>query len=132
MAPSPSSGRDNALFGLSLKLPSGAERGVLRSRPASHLDTAVSVTRRCSAHREPEAGRILQIRDYELLCASRETILRLEGFSVRSVSSNASFDPCWVRSFDLALVCQSVEAARILPVVRALRKCDPRSGLINV
>src|SRR5260370_41656400 len=58
--------------------------------------------------KEARQTRILAISDYEGLRASREQVLRLDGYQVESVQSTTTFDDAWVRLFDVAILCQSV------------------------
>lgn len=120
------------ISGSSVNLRLFAERPVFRTTPVDWEESTFLFARRRCTQSEPDPVRILQIGDYEPLCASRETILRLQGFSVRTVGSDASFDAGWVRGFDLAIVCQSVEAARLIPMVRALRRCHAGLFVLHI
>src|SRR5947209_8120931 len=76
--------------------------------------------------------RILTISDYEGLRNSREQVLRMQGFYVESVPSRARFDVAWVRSFDIAVFCQSVEHGRAMRIATQLRALHPGIALLRI
>jgi hypothetical protein len=101
---------------------------------------SASTVRYVNGSRIPESGpvrvtrqtRILAISDYEGLRSSREQVLRLEGFHVESASSRAVFEDSWVRSFDIAILCQSVEPDRAVRIAVLLRQANPCIALMRV
>jgi hypothetical protein len=76
--------------------------------------------------------RILTISDYEGLRMSREQVLRLAGFYVEAVSSRAVFENSWITSFDIAVLCQSVEPARAIRIAELLRQANPCIALLRI
>jgi DNA-binding response OmpR family regulator len=67
-------------------------------------------------------ARILSICDDEGLRLSRELLLLNQGYETESVSSNAPLTVSRVRSFDLALICRSVDPQRAIAVIEMLRR----------
>ncbi len=82
--------------------------------------------------RATRQSRILVISDYEGLRSSREQVLRLAGFHVESISSRVIFEDAWVKSFDIAVLCQSVEPERAARIAVLLRKANPCVALLRV
>ena len=82
--------------------------------------------------REAWQTRILAISDYEGLRRSREQVLRLEGFQVESVNSRTLIGIAWVRSFDMAIFCQSVEEARAVRLAELLRRHNSKIMLLRI
>lgn len=76
--------------------------------------------------------RILSISDYDGLRLSREQLLRREGYYVESVLSTACLDVGWVRSFDVGILCQSVEIERAIRLAELLRRYNPSILLLRV
>jgi hypothetical protein len=91
-----------------------------------------NATLAAAVRREASWPRILAISDYEGLRASREQVLRLKGFEVESVSSSADFEAAWVRTFDIAILCQSVEAARATRIAEILHRLNPGIALLRI
>ena len=82
--------------------------------------------------RATRQSRILVISDYEGLRSSREQVLRLEGFHVEAISSRVIFEDLWVKSFDIAVLCQSVEPDRAARIAGLLREANPCIALLRV
>jgi hypothetical protein len=82
--------------------------------------------------REAQRIRILAISDYEGLRASREQVLRIKGFQVESVPSSAVFEDNWVRSFDIAILCQSVDSGRAARIAEILHRLNPGLALLHI
>jgi hypothetical protein len=76
--------------------------------------------------------RILAISDYEGLRISREQVLRLEGFLIESVSSGAVLEDSWMKLFDIAILCQSIESEDAVRIARLLRRANPRIAILRV
>ena len=82
--------------------------------------------------RDAGQTRILAISDYEGLRTSREQVLQLQGFHVESVTSRAVFRESWIRTFDIAVLCQSIEPADAMKIARLLRRANPNIALLRV
>ncbi|KAA6458292.1 hypothetical protein DYQ86_20460 [Acidobacteria bacterium AB60] len=82
--------------------------------------------------RDSSQTRILAVSDYDGLRRSREQVLRLEGFQVESVSSQASFEAAWVRTFDIAVLCQSVEPRDAAKIAKALRLANRGITIVRI
>lgn len=94
-------------------------------------DSRVSVEAKAPP-RSAGQTRIMAISDYEGLRTSREQVLSLEGFLVESVSSSAVFEDSWIKSFDIAVVCQSIEAEDAVRIARLLRRANPCIAILRV
>jgi hypothetical protein len=75
---------------------------------------------------------VLSISDYERLRASLDLLLRRESFRTESVDSSAYFDVFQVRSFQLAIVCQSVPRQRADRIAELLRRYNPHIRIVRV
>lgn len=76
--------------------------------------------------------RILSICDDDGLRASRQLLLVNEGYETESVSSTIARSVLDGRSFDIALICRSVEADRVTDLVQELRRCYPEIHMIGI
>ncbi|HEX3941896.1 MAG TPA: hypothetical protein VHX11_10485 [Acidobacteriaceae bacterium] len=65
---------------------------------------------------------LISICDDDGLRYSRELILRHADYKVVSVSSNATLEQLTSRPFDIAILCQSVEAERAERIVEILKR----------
>jgi hypothetical protein len=70
-------------------------------------------------------ARILSICDDNGLRLSRELLLLKDGYKTESILSNTPLTVARVRSFDLALICRSVDPKRALALVEMLRRYHP-------
>lgn len=68
------------------------------------------------------AAHVLSICDDDGLRLSRELLLLKDGYKTESIQSNANLTVTWVRSFDLALICRSVNRERAIALVERLRR----------
>jgi DNA-binding NarL/FixJ family response regulator len=64
---------------------------------------------------------LISICDDDGLRYSRELILRHADYEVVSVSSNATLEQLTSRPFDIAIICQSVEAGRAEQILEILK-----------
>lgn len=76
--------------------------------------------------------RILSIADDDGIRFSRELVLRQEGYEVESVASNARFDGPWVRSFQITILCHSVESDRAAQIAETLRQRNPSIAVVRM
>lgn len=79
-----------------------------------------------------KAIRILSIADDEGTRFSRELVLRQKGYEVESVKSNARFDGPWVRSFLIAILCQSIDSSRAKAITELLRQRNPSIAVVRI
>ncbi len=105
----------------------------LRSGPALRCFLgSQSASNAVAPKRESRQARILAISDYEGLRTSREQVLRQEGFQVESVTSQTLMGIAWVRSFDIAIFCQSVERVRAVRLADLLRRYNSKIVLLRI
>ena len=71
------------------------------------------------------AFRILSISDDDGIRYSRELLLVNAGYETESVSSDAVLSITRVRSFDVALICRTVDAKRGMALTEMLRRYNP-------
>jgi hypothetical protein len=74
---------------------------------------------------EAHATHVLSICDDDGLRLSRELLLLKDGYKTESIQSNTALSVNRVRSFDLALICRSVNRERAVPLVEMLRRVHP-------
>jgi len=77
-------------------------------------------------------ARILSICDDDGLRLSRELLLLKDGYQTESVQSNTALTVTRVRSFDLALICRSVDPKRALALVEMLRRYHPAIQILCI
>jgi DNA-binding NtrC family response regulator len=73
----------------------------------------------------PAPVRVLSICDDEGLRLSRELLLLRDGYQTESIASSTAITVSGVRSFDLALICRSVDRARAIALIEMLRRYHP-------
>lgn len=78
------------------------------------------------------ATRILIVSDYDGLRSSCERLLRKNGYSVDSMSSHSCLAAPILPKFDIAVLCQSVEFARVNQLRHLLRDRYPGCSLLRV
>lgn len=76
--------------------------------------------------------RILSISDDDGLRYSRELLLVNEGYETESISSNTALTVAYIGSFDIALICRSVEPERALAVADVLRRYNPNIRVLTI
>jgi hypothetical protein len=69
--------------------------------------------------------RILSISDDDGLRLSRELLLINDGYETESIASNMALSVGRARSFDIALICRSVEPERAMILADMLRRYNP-------
>lgn len=76
--------------------------------------------------------RILSICDDDGLRTSRQLVLMNEGYETESVSSNTALSVLDGRSFDIALICRSLDSERATALAQELRRCYPEIHMIAI
>ncbi len=76
--------------------------------------------------------RILSICDDDGLRLSRELLLEKDGYEVQSIASNTALSVSSARSFDLALICRSIEPERALALTDKLRRYHPDIQILSI
>jgi hypothetical protein len=76
--------------------------------------------------------RILSVSDDDGLRLSRELLLARDGYETESVTSNTALSVDRVRSFDIALICRSVEAERAMDLTDMLRQYNPNIRILTI
>jgi len=69
--------------------------------------------------------RILSISDDDGLRYSRELLLAKDGYETESMTSNTALSISRAKSFDIALICRSVDPERALAICSTLRRYNP-------
>src|SRR6059058_267687 len=69
--------------------------------------------------------RILSISDDDGLRYSRELLLAKDGYETESMTSNTALSVSRAKSFDIALICRSVDPERALAICSTLRRYNP-------
>jgi DNA-binding response OmpR family regulator len=69
--------------------------------------------------------RILSISDDDGLRYSRELLLEKDGYETESITSNTALSVSRVRSFDIAVICRSVDPERVMGLTDMLRRYNP-------
>jgi hypothetical protein len=81
---------------------------------------------------EARATHVLSICDDDGLRLSRELLLLKDGYKTESIQSNAALTVSRVRSFDLALICRSINRERAIPLVEMLRRFHPAIQILAI
>ena len=76
--------------------------------------------------------RILSISDDDGLRFSRELVLRNEGYETESITSNHGLSGAHARSFDIALICRSVQPTRAMALSDWLRQYNPEIQIVCI
>lgn len=76
--------------------------------------------------------RILSISDDDGLRFSRELLLENDGYETESIASNTPVSVSRVRSFDVALICRSVDPERALALTDMLRRYHPEIQILCI
>ena len=76
--------------------------------------------------------RILSISDDEGLRFSRELLLSNDGYEIESVPSTTALSHPRTGSFDVALICRSVEAERAAALTDTLRQSNPEIQILCI
>ena len=76
--------------------------------------------------------RILSISDDDGLRYSRELLLLNDGYYAESITSNAALSVTRVRSFDIAIICRSVQAQRAMALIDKLRRYHPEIQIVSI
>jgi hypothetical protein len=79
-----------------------------------------------------ETLRILCVCDDDAIRFLREPVLQDAGYQVKWLPSNAAFEVATVRSFDVAILCQSVAWKRAAHVSALLRRSNPLIRILRV
>jgi DNA-binding NtrC family response regulator len=77
-------------------------------------------------------ARVLSICDDEGLRTSRDFLLRQDGYQTVSMESNTTLPASLVRSFDLALICRSIDRERAIALVGLLRQYHPGIQILSI
>jgi DNA-binding response OmpR family regulator len=75
---------------------------------------------------------VLSICHDEGLRLSRELLLQTDGYQTESIESNTAITVRRARSFDLALICRSVDRARAITVIEMLRRYHPAIQILCI
>ncbi|MGB6686241.1 MAG: response regulator [Terracidiphilus sp.] len=76
--------------------------------------------------------RILSISDDDGLRMSRELVLESDGYELESLSSNGHLAVAKVQSFEIAIVCQSVDGGRATRLAEMLRCYNPSIRILRI
>ena len=76
--------------------------------------------------------RILSISDDDGLRYSRELLLAYDGYETESTTSNTALSVSRVRSFDIAVICRSVEPERAMALTEMLRRYHPEMQILCI
>ena len=76
--------------------------------------------------------RILSVSDDDGLRLSREMLLANDGYKMESTTSNTTLSVACVRSFDIALICHSVEPERAMTLAEMLRRYNPDIRILTI
>jgi hypothetical protein len=63
---------------------------------------------------------------------SRDLLLQKDGYQTESMESNTSIPASRVRSFDLALICSSIDSERAMALAALLRQYHPAIRILSV
>lgn len=80
----------------------------------------------------PVPVRVLSICDDDGLRLSRELLLLRDGYQTESIASNTAITVSRVRSFDLALICRSVDRGRAIALIEMLRRYHPAIQILCI
>lgn len=76
--------------------------------------------------------RILSISDDDGLRYSRELLLSNDGYETESITSNTTLSVTRVRSFDIAVICRSVQGERAMSLTDMLRRYHPEIQIVRI
>jgi DNA-binding NtrC family response regulator len=76
--------------------------------------------------------RILSISDDDGLRYSRELLLANDGYETESITSNTALSVSRVRSFDIAVICRSVDPERAMALTDMLRRYNPDMQILCI
>lgn len=76
--------------------------------------------------------RILSISDDDGLRYSRELLLSNDGYETESITSIANLSVTRVRSFDIAVICRSVQWERAMSLSDMLRRYHPEIQILRI
>lgn len=76
--------------------------------------------------------RILSISDDDGLRYSRELLLLNDGYEIESIASTAPLSVSRARSFDMAVICRSVERERAMALADMLRRYNPEMQILCI
>ena len=79
-----------------------------------------------------ETLRILCVCDDDAIRFLREPMLQEAGYQVKWLPSNAAFEAVVIRSYDVAIICQSVAWKRAAHVSALLRRFNPLIRILRV
>jgi hypothetical protein len=79
-----------------------------------------------------QAVRVLSISEDAGLGLSRRLLLENAGYDLDSAGSGSVFTPSYVRSFDAAILCQSVSRDSALELTERLRRYNPEIRILRV
>jgi DNA-binding NtrC family response regulator len=77
-------------------------------------------------------ARILSICDDDGLRTSRDLLLQRDGYQTESMESSTSISASRVRSFDLALICGSIDSERAMALAGFLRQYHPAIQILSI
>ncbi len=106
--------------------------------PGGHVAVEYYVQPAKNSHQETfekrmsSSLRILSISDDDGLRNSRELVLSSGGYETESITSTAVLSVTWVRSFDIAVICRSVEPERAMALMDMLRRYHPGIQIISI
>lgn len=80
----------------------------------------------------PAESRVLSISDDPGLGLSRRLLLENAGYHLESVASDSVLTPSYARSFDAAVICQSVNPDSALQWTAKLRRYHPGIQILRV
>lgn len=76
--------------------------------------------------------RVLSISDDGAVRTSRELVLRKDGYEIVSISSDDLLSVPEIRTFDVAVMCHSVNPGRAMAIVDRLRRYHPDILMLRV
>lgn len=76
--------------------------------------------------------RVLSISDDDGIRYSRELVLMNRGYEVESIESSALLDDRRARSFNIAILCHSIDPRAAEVMARNLRRLNPSIGILRV
>lgn len=79
-----------------------------------------------------EVIRILSVCDDDSVRYSRELLLKQAGYEAESITSAALLRASLVKSFRLAIVCQSLESKQAVRVTEILRRYNPQIQVLQL
>ena len=76
--------------------------------------------------------RILSISDDDGLRLSRELLIVNDGFETESILSNTAVSVSYARSFDIVMICRSVDPERAMALIDMLRRYNPEIRILTI